>query len=301
MGTEYVRGKPRDKERLAQYLEKAKGERTMKQFAEECGVNPSTFSRIINKKFEGASSESMMRAIFDHAVPNCGFTFDELMDANGMIPAKSLQRDRSVMRDGSVMRDFRMTERGMAFRIISSELMRRLPASINLLDVLRLSKSMSYQPDLLCKSEEFGGNGLWAFDIMSGDSVDRIQRRYNMEISEERAIIRRRLMNRRLFFERFARYVTAAYFNVENTPHRISFVMYKKEVYDDILEEFSGQMFQGYVSLILVDLAERRVLNEFVFPCQYGDNEKAFFNQPLQDADREGFDELLVDIDEIPF
>ena len=57
MQEEYTRVKPVDKERMSKYLEAAKGPgRTMKQFAEECGVNPSTFSRIVNKKLGGAST-----------------------------------------------------------------------------------------------------------------------------------------------------------------------------------------------------------------------------------------------------
>lgn len=301
MNTEYARGKPMDKERLAQYLEKAKGERTMKQFAEACGVNPSTFSRIANKRFTGASSEMLMRAIYDHAAPNCGFSLDELMDANGMVPVESPRRDGSVMRDGNFMYSPRATEKTIASRIISGELMRRVPASINLLDRLRLSKSMSYHPDLLCKSEEFDGNGLWAFDILSGATVDSMLQRNRMVDTEERAIMRRRFMNRRMFFERFARYVAAAYFNVEVTPQRVSFVVYEQEAYDDIFEEFSDQKFQGYVSLIFVDLNERKISNEFVFPCQDGNNAEAFFAQPLQDADQDSLNDILVDIDEIPF
>ena len=51
MGTGYTRGKAVDKDRLAQYLEAAKGPgRTMKQFAEECNVNPSTLRGLPIKK-----------------------------------------------------------------------------------------------------------------------------------------------------------------------------------------------------------------------------------------------------------
>ena len=87
MGTGYTRGKAVDKDRLAQYLEAAKGPgRTMKQFAEECNVNPSTLSRIANKKMLGGSSEALMLAIFQHADQNSGLSLDALMDANGMVP-----------------------------------------------------------------------------------------------------------------------------------------------------------------------------------------------------------------------
>ena len=72
MQEEYTRVKPVDKERMSKYLEAAKGPgRTMKQFAEECGVNPSTFSRIVNKKLGGASTETVIRSIFEHSKRFC--------------------------------------------------------------------------------------------------------------------------------------------------------------------------------------------------------------------------------------
>lgn len=73
-----------DFDKFADLVVKAKGtQRTMQQFAAEIGTTPSTLSRIINKKNTGASAESLLRAIAEHADPESGVTLDMLMAANG--------------------------------------------------------------------------------------------------------------------------------------------------------------------------------------------------------------------------
>ena len=155
MGTGYTRGKAVDKDRLAQYLEAAKGPgRTMKQFAEECNVNPSTLSRIANKKMLGGSSEALMLAIFQHADQNSGLSLDALMDANGMVPVGRVRINEQRFQELAVT------------DLITSEITRRVNAAVYHHKKLRLSKSMGYMPDVLCESESFGENGLWALDIV---------------------------------------------------------------------------------------------------------------------------------------
>lgn len=74
-----------DFEKFAELVIRAKGpERTMQQFAAEIGTNPSTLSRIINKKNTGPSAESLLRAIAEHADSNSNITFEMLMKVNGM-------------------------------------------------------------------------------------------------------------------------------------------------------------------------------------------------------------------------
>lgn len=284
MSAEYTRGKPMDKERLAQYLEMAKGERTMKQFAEECGVNPSTFSRIANKKFTGASSETLMRAIFDHAVPNCGFTLDELMDANGMVPAGRVQITGYPYQE-LVVND-----------LITSEITRRVGATVCLRKKLRLSKTMGYTPDILCESESFHGNGMWALDIIFASHF--ASRRDGDASDKQFDKIRNRMMNRRRFFDRLARYATIGYFHPEEVPQRFSFIVLDKNFFEDIVMEYGEQKFQGDVSLVLIDVNNLKVTDEFVFQRRDGNTMEKFFTVPAEEGAL-GDEEGLIDIDDI--
>ena len=155
MQSGFTKGGQQDKARLAKLLEIAKGQhRTMKQFAEECGVNPSTFSRISNEKMAGSSSEAVIRAIYEHRAPGSRISLMDLMQANGMVP--SVHSSYSEYRYQSQL----------AKEIIMKEMTRRVEATGYLEKRLRLTKTMGYTPDMICENEQFGGNGLWAFDYM---------------------------------------------------------------------------------------------------------------------------------------
>lgn len=82
---EFVRVAQPNMDELAMLVTKAKGQgRSLRKFAQECGVCASTLSRIINKENKGASSEELIRAIASHADLESGITLDALMGANGM-------------------------------------------------------------------------------------------------------------------------------------------------------------------------------------------------------------------------
>lgn len=83
--SEYVRISTPDKDRLAELVVRAKGpELSMSQFAKKCEVNPSTLSRIVNKKTTGKNSDALIFNIAENADPNSGVTFEMLMSAHGM-------------------------------------------------------------------------------------------------------------------------------------------------------------------------------------------------------------------------
>lgn len=82
----YVRIKSPDKEALADLVLKAKGkDRSLRQFADDLGVNASTLSRIVNMKTASSNSDALIADIADHADPNSNVTFERLMEAHGMI------------------------------------------------------------------------------------------------------------------------------------------------------------------------------------------------------------------------
>lgn len=82
---DYIRTGKADLEVLSQLVLSAKGERSMNDFANECGVNTSTISRIINMKNTTACSDEVLVAISKAADPNSGVTLEKLLAANGMV------------------------------------------------------------------------------------------------------------------------------------------------------------------------------------------------------------------------
>ena len=325
MQEEYTRVKPVDKERMSKYLEAAKGPgRTMKQFAEECGVNPSTFSRIVNKKLGGASTETVIRSIFEHRDRTSGITLEMLMDANGFASAEEVRlfaekctgaiteltsmAHKVLEHDPNKIEQFEdmLIRKQTASRSVMKELMRRAPDTIfSPLHRVRVSKTRVISIQFLYRNEIIGGNGQWGFEFLQTSSSERIIRRFGVNTddadSDEIVKQRRKFENGRSFYENFTRrYAALTYFKSDEVPQRISYVVDNSEAYEDILEDFGEQKFQGYVSLLLVDLKEEKVTNEFVFPRQDGGSTEKFFSAPFP-SDLDDDVNNLVDIDEIPF
>lgn len=143
-----------DFDKFADLVVKAKGpHRTMQQFAVEIGTTPSTLSRIINKKNTGASAESLLKAIAEHADPESGVTFDMLMGANGKAD-KQLSRSEWI----------RENEQGCIKAIENS--LRMLNVSDITNEVHLGVRGVSWFFDFAADVE---GIGKWCFDIKLWD------------------------------------------------------------------------------------------------------------------------------------
>ena len=74
-----------DKEEFARLVMEAKGSnRTMQQFANDIGVQPSTLSRIVNMKNESPSAMKVIRSIAEYADKDSDVTLEKLIACNGL-------------------------------------------------------------------------------------------------------------------------------------------------------------------------------------------------------------------------
>ena len=81
----FVRVRDVDRQKLSELIVKAKGpRRSIRVFAEELGVNPSTLTRIINMQNKSYSRDSLIISIAEHADPDSNVTLEMLMDAHGV-------------------------------------------------------------------------------------------------------------------------------------------------------------------------------------------------------------------------
>jgi len=78
-------------ELLASLIKNAQGELSLNNFAGQCGVSPSTLSRIINNKNSCPPAPGTLQKIASAAHNNV--TYDELMDAAGYISTNELNND----------------------------------------------------------------------------------------------------------------------------------------------------------------------------------------------------------------
>jgi len=70
---------------LLELINRAKGDRNMSQFAEDCGISPATMYKIAQGNFRKRISESTVDAIVANADPDSGVTKNDIITAEGFI------------------------------------------------------------------------------------------------------------------------------------------------------------------------------------------------------------------------
>lgn len=88
-----------DKDQTVRLVELAKGNRSLRSFAQTLGVNVSTLSRIMSGKTEGISSALLFR-IVENAAEGSGVTIEQLMMAQGLLSdPDQVKRSIKTMRE----------------------------------------------------------------------------------------------------------------------------------------------------------------------------------------------------------
>lgn len=259
-----------DKEQFATLLRLAKGGRTYKDFAELCGVNPSTFTRIIQQVNKGSSSPELLEAIAKQAVPNSNVTLESLAFANGY----TLEKTNANSRIRSV-NEVRQTEQTLR-TIVCQELIERGQDVRLTLEGFKIGKHTKYIPDILIRTNAFwdkidDSSCLWGFEyILSNitcpwrDEPDQYESYCN--------VVRNRV---RVCLERFALASTLSIHH--NQSPRFSLVVTDQEVFDIIVDDVGETVFNIDVTLILIDTYSRYILNEFMFPLRDVRERVSFF------------------------
>lgn len=249
-----------DKDKFAELLKRARGDRTMKGFSEICGVNPSTFTRIIQKVNKGSSSTELLEAIAENAAPNSGVTIEALADANGY----TVERDWGI-------KALKLTIMGsnieiLVRNVLVQELLDR-NAEVRMGNIrYNFSKTMALSPDALIMTDAFGNKDeVWFIDCIA-TTID----------TKAKSINRSSL--KRMVFDRLSRFVFISMNKIEVfRPSRFSLVFFDREIYNLVVEEFSETLVSTYISLILIDTLNSTIVEEFVLPQITGDAPESYF------------------------
>lgn len=243
------------RDELARLLVKAKGGgRTMKQFADECGVYPSTLSRIVNKQNNGPSKEELIRSIAEHADPESGVTLEALMRAN-----RKLKKDEAPempepaqISGSSIDNQFK---RAMIYELEKNE---DLIEEIEGL-TFTIGTTFRFSPDfsVLSKSVK-GASGLWAFDLLVPSSPSVLEKS-GRDISTY-------VYGRRII-ERMGTLLSMFYSNKEQgvIVGKFSFGVIGRKLFDCLKAEFKNYCLPFNVSLILFNPDKDAIEDEFVF------------------------------------
>lgn len=266
----YFRIKSPDKEALADLVVKAKGpNRSMRQFAEELGVNASTLSRIINKKTASSNSDDLIADIADHADPDSNVTFERLMEAHGMA-----LKDKA---SGNIWATYNES----ASDTIVCELTRRhykvqrtmrWDSPIFLGSVLgNCYLDMEVHTDALGKSDS-----AWLFDFFAPGSGGVKNKEQEIDRIRQWMLM----------------YAGMMAFNTGRAD-RLSVVLSERDVYDEVIRHCEGYSLPFEMSVILIDLERTVIIEEYVLNDKPYDN-PVFFTL---DADEESDDFEITDFE----
>lgn len=238
-----------DKDKFAELLNAAKGVRTMKDFSDLCGVNPSTFTRIIQKTNKGSSSTELLEAIAENAAPNSGVTLEALADANGY----TAEKDWGI-------KALKLSAMGtnietLVRNVIVQELIDR-NAEVRMGNIrYNFGKTMALSPDALIMTDAFGKKD----EVWFVDSI--------VTTMDTKAKSINKTTLKRMAFDRLSRFVFISMNKIELfRPSRFSLVFFDKEIFNLVVEEFSETLVPTYISLILIDTLNSTISDEFVLP-----------------------------------
>lgn len=267
----YVRVSEPDKEELARLTALAKGEnRSLREFALACGVSTSTLSRIINMKSDSdtPNSDSLIASIAENADPDSGVTLAMLLDAHGIAPMmlapiesgevgssvvissnKSISNDIVCM-DGTKISGAKncSVRENLCREILQNELISRgFELSVETRkNIVFSTDKLRYLADFVFETDALKDKGInsWAFDVHNG--------------------VMRPLMHK-LSWVFGMTYLDP----LRKKGMKFSLITTEEKAFEDAKGRFSEVCIPDLISIIYIDINNRKVVDEYIIPSTY--------------------------------
>lgn len=273
--SEYVRISTPDKDRLAELVVRAKGpELSMSQFAKKCEVNPSTLSRIVNKKTTGKNSDALIFNIAENADPNSGVTFEMLMSAHGM-------KKRNL--NGKVdTEEYRAFEKNAADLVLSEIMKRGYKVQVPMTPQVYNALNYHYRPDWEIATDAVTSDntmGQWLFEF------------WTMLGTEQQAIRKQTIKLRQKLLM-----VLGLYYMDEVKADKLSFVVFNRKFYKLLKDTLDGICVKPWITIMLFDMEQAQFIEEFTFLSPDGSvrdsNMKISMNEECDDYTDDLFEDI---------
>ena len=281
---DYIRTGKADLETLSQLVLRAKGSRSMNDFAKECEVNTSTISRIINMKNTTACSDDVLMAISKAADPESGVTLEQLLMANGMVKLVPAGTEGAVVSPTQIVFGLADIAEEKQIESVSNELLqgaRKYLSESRLEESCRESLQNSlllggYSVELLPynkmdwpRSRQFRGDFAIRTNALQEEGIDI----WLFDCKSYTAGIGRGTIGQmnRLF--------GMAYMDSPREHGiKVSIVVDHSIMIEQARDYYAGYKIRDYFSFVLIDSADRRVIDEFCIPRIDG-TEKSIFKK----------------------
>lgn len=273
--SEYVRISTPDKDRLAELVVRAKGpELSMSQSAKKCEVNPSTLSRIVNKKTTGKNSDALIFNIAENADPNSGVTFEMLMSAHGM-------KKRNL--NGKVdTEEYRAFEKNAADLVLSEIMKRGYKVQVPMTPQVYNALNYHYRPDWEIATDAVTSDntmGQWLFEF------------WTMLGTEQQAIRKQTIKLRQKLLM-----VLGLYYMDEVKADKLSFVVFNRKFYKLLKDTLEGICVKPWITIMLFDMEQAQFIEEFTFLSPDGSvrdsNMKISMNEECDDYTDDLFEDI---------
>lgn len=281
---DYIRTGKADLETLSQLVLRAKGSRSMNDFAKECEVNTSTISRIINMKNTTACSDDVLMAISKAADPESGVTLEQLLMANGMVKLVPAGTEGAVVSPTQIVFGLADIAEEKQIESVSNELLqgaRKYLSESRLEENCRESLQNSlllggYSVELLPynkmdwpRNRQFKGDFAIRTNALQEEGIDI----WLFDCKSYTAGIGRGTIGQmnRLF--------GMAYMDSPREHGiKVSIVVDHSIMIEQARDYYAGYKIRDYFSFVLIDSADRRVIDEFCIPRIDG-TEKSIFKK----------------------
>ena len=275
-------------ETVVSVLTDAKGqERSWADYAKDCGINPSTMSRVINGKLKSALSVKTLDKLYRNRAESCKLSYEEFLLINGWID-KDKQRD---MIDQSIAEhdEFDRLYDCMVQTITSGFYKRSIPYT-------RLDRIGDRTPNEEEIMKLFGNISGMLLQVGEGEKIEScgfeivpLMLDKNDASSEE--TVQRCV---RLAVENYATiFLEDAWHLDERLSDRVVFVFVDRLVYEAFLDSFKKRRLNHYMTALLLDIDKSDVLDEQPLGDQTGKTFSGLFDAPIIERSGRRFGEQI--------
>ena len=231
---------PPNHEMLSKLTKRAMGDRTATAFAKICNTSLPTMSRFLNGQSKSAMSDALILAIAENADPDSGVTLALLQEANGLL-VKSNGKER--MPDSP---SFGMVFEKTAKEIVLSKL------AVEGFSVKakndRTPSSAMFIPDFEIETDALAEYGIdsWQFDVYFTNNGP---------------------LNIKKIEDKLSRIFAAAYLRPEEFKNKkTTLITDSIATFNYVREHYENVRIQNLISVVLIEVASRKAIDEFQIP-----------------------------------
>lgn len=261
----YVRVNQPNYEVLSALVKKAVGDRSLAEFAEMTGISTSTISRIINNKFSSPGSDSVIARIIENIDPSSDVTREDILTAHGLAPllldggSSTIDWTRTIKGSSAAKDVIENSVRAGGHASVKEKVFQEAVQSVLLQKgfTLSLEKKLDiicvgdvhYRADFALKTDALKKHGvdIWAFDVAN---------------TEYRPLL-----------QKLSWVFGTAYIQpLRSRGIKMSLITDDREQFEDCKRRFVGVTIQDDISVILVDMSDGSIADEFQIEMVDGGN-----------------------------